>query len=118
MKRTVCFALVLCILLCVCGCSHNAQEQNTQTEYCRVLCALDNWIVVWTESYGYIYVRQVDPSLEIEPLDTVVMAFSKDALIPESGTFTDFFGQEQTYSYILEKPDSIRHTTTEEPTFG
>ena len=67
---------------------------------------------------GNVYVKQVDAALEIEPLDTVVMEFSADDLKSASGTFTDAYGDEQTYSYILGSPKSIRHTTEDEPTFG
>lgn len=79
---------------------------------------LDNGIVVWIENVGNVCVKNVDSALKIEPLDTIVMEFSGDDLEAVSGKFTDCFGEEQSYSYIIENPKSIRHTTEEEPTFG
>ena len=60
----------------------------------------------------------VDADLEIAPLDTVVMKFSASDLESASGAFTDYFGAEETYSYILENPKSIRHTKPGEETYG
>ena len=119
MKKTV--LLVIAIVLCLAvfgGCTKDAQRVDTQGEFCRVLCLEEDGIVVWIEDIGNVYVKQVDAALVIEPLDTVVMEFSKDDLKSASGTFTDSFGDEQSYSYILENPKSIRRTAENEPTFG
>ena len=119
MKKAILFVITITICLAFfCGCSQDTAEVNTQGEFCRVLCLEDDGIVVWIEEIGNVYVKQVDAALEIEPLDTVVMEFSADDLESASGTFTDAFGDEQTYSYILGSPKSIRHTTEDEPTFG
>ena len=111
-------AMTLCFVLFFCGCSQDAAEADTKSEFCRVLCLMDDGIVVWIENVEHVYVKHVDASLEIEPLDTVVMEFSESDLESANGTFTDFFGRELSYTYILETPKSIRHTTAEEPTFG
>lgn len=111
-------AISLCLALVFGGCSRNAAEGHTQGNFCRVLCLLDDGIVVWIENIGHVYVKHVDAALEIKPLNTVVMEFSESDLQSASGKFTDFFGKEQSYSYILESPKSIRHTTEGEPTFG
>ena len=119
MKKTI--SLVITILICLSlfwGCSQDTAGVNTQGKFCRVLCLEEDGIVVWIEKIGNVYVKQVDAALEIEPLDTVVMEFSADDLKSASGTFTDAFGDEQVYSYILEIPKNIRHTTEDEPTFG
>ncbi len=89
-----------------------------QSEFCRVLCRMDDGIVVWIENIGHVYVKHVDAALQIEPLDTVVMSFSESDLELANGAFTDYFGEELSYSYMLESPKNIRHTTNEEPTFG
>ena len=108
---------------------HNRQDGNnqklwrvtkteTQGEFCRVVCLKDDGIIVWAGEYEHIYVKNVDVALDIKPLQTVVIDFSESDLQRANGTFTDSFGDEQTHSYILESPKSIRHTTSEEPTFG
>ena len=119
MKKAILFVITIMICLSLFwGCSQDAAGVNTQGEFCRVLCLEDDGIVVWIEGIGHVYVKQVDAALEIEPLDTVVMEFSADDLESANGTFTDAFGDEQSYSYILGSPKSIRHTTENEPTFG
>ena len=120
MKKAILFiiTIMLCLGLFLSGCSRNATESDTQSEFCRVLCLKDDGIVVWIENIGNIYVKQVDASLKITPLDTVVMEFSESDLASATGIFTDAFGEEQSYLYILETPESIRYTTEEEPTFG
>ena len=110
-------AIMICLSLFP-GCSQDAAKADAQGEFCRVLCLEADGIVVWIEGIGNVYVKQVDPALEIEPLDTVVMEFSADDLKSASGKFTDAFGDEQAYSYILEILKNIRHTAEGEPTFG
>lgn len=120
MKKAALFiiAIMLCFACFFGGCSQSAAQVDTQGEFCRVLCQIDDGIVVWIENIGHVYIEHVDAALEIEPLDTVVMEFSESDLELTNGTFTDPFGEELRYSYILETPKSIRHTTEEEPTFG
>ena len=119
MKKAIFFVITIMICLALFwGCSRDAAKVDTQGEFCQVLCLEEDGIVVWIEDIGNVYVKQVDAVLEIEPLDTVVMEFSADDLESASGTFTDAYGDEQTYSYILGSPKSIRHTTEDEPTFG
>lgn len=120
MRKAILFAItiILCLGLFLSGCSRNAAKSETQSEFCRVLCLKGDGIVVWIENIGNIYVKQVDASLKIAPLDTVVMEFSESDLESVTGTFTDAFGEEQSYLFILETPESIRYTTEEEPTFG
>ena len=119
MKKAIFFVIAVMICLSLFwGCSQDTAGVNTQGEFCRVLCLEEDGIVVWIEDIGNVYVKQVDAALKIEPLDTVVMEFSADDLESASGAFTDAFGDEQSYSYILEIPKNIRHTTEDEPTFG
>lgn len=130
MKKQVLLAIILCLAVLLCGCSQNANGndiQNTTTEptnaetqgeFCRVLRLKEDGIIVWAGEYGHIYVKNVDVALDIKPLQTVVLDFSESDLQKANGTFTDSFGDEQTYSYILENPKSIRHTSSEEPTYG
>ncbi|MBR2417784.1 MAG: hypothetical protein IKB12_04045 [Clostridia bacterium] len=132
MKKSIALivAITLCLTAFLCGCTNSINEDTTtaepeeitnaeaQGEFCRVVCKKDDGIVVWTEEYEHIYVKNVDISLEIKPLQTVVIDFSEKDLEKANGTFTDSFGDEQTYSYILKNPKSIRNTTAEEPTFG
>ena len=82
------------------------------------MCLKEDGIIVWAGEYEHIYVKNIDVALDIKPLQTVVIDFSESDLQKAKGTFTDTFGDEQTYSYIIESPKSIRHTTSEEPTFG
>ena len=94
-------------------------EMNKEKEaFCRVLCVEDSEIFIWTEYIGYVCVKNIDTALVIRPLQTVVIQFSDSDLISANGEFTDCFGEEQTYLYILENPQSVRHTTAGEPTFG
>lgn len=135
MKKSIALIIAIIMLLTafLCGCTKNTKEDmqdttttefkeitktETQGEFCRVLCLKDDGIVVWAGEYEHIYVKNVDVALDIKPLQTVVIDFSESDLQKAKGTFTDSFGDEQTYSYILESPKSIRHTTSEEPTFG
>lgn len=130
MKKQVLLAIILCLAVLLCGCSQNTNGndvQNTTTEpiktetqggFCRVVCLKEDGIIVWAGEYEHIYVKNVDVALDVKPLQTVVIDFSESDLQRANGTFTDTFGDEQTYSYILENPKSIRHTTSEEPTFG
>jgi len=119
MKKAIFFVITIMICLALFwGCSQDAAKADTQGEFCQVLCLEEDGIVVWIEGIGNVYVKQVDAALEIEPLDTVVMEFSADDLESASGKFIDAFGEEQVYSYVLENPKSIRHTTEDEPTFG
>ena len=111
-------AITLCLVFFFVGCSQDSTEVDVQNEFCRVLCLKDDGIIVWIEDIGNVYVKNVNITLEIEPLDTVVMEFSKDDLESANEKFTDCFGEEQSYLYILENPRSVRHTTEEEPTFG
>lgn len=135
MKKSIALivAITLCLTAFLCGCTKNSKEdvQDTSTseseeitkaeiqgELCRVVCLKDDGIIVWAGEYEHIYVKNVDVVLDIKPLQTVVIDFSESDLQKVNGTFTDTFGDEQTYSYILESPKSIRHTTAEEPTYG
>ncbi len=120
MKKTIFFiiAITLCLAVVFSACSKKNEKVDKKGEFCRVLCLKDDGIVVWIENIGHVYVKHVDAALEIEPLDTVVMEFSKRDLQSANEKFTDFSGEELSYSYILEKPKSIRYTTDEEPTFG
>lgn len=135
MKKSIALiiAITLCLTAFLCGCSENVNKDDiqdatteipeitkteTQGEFCRVLCVKEDGIIVWVGEYGHIYVKNVDNSLEIKPLQTLVIDFSEEDLEKANGIFTDSFGDEQTYSYILESPKSIRHTTAEEPTYG
>lgn len=133
MKKSIALivAITLCLTAFLCGCTNNSINEDTTTaesekitnaeaqgELCRVVCLKDDGIIVWAGEYEHIYVRNVDAALDIKPLQTVVIDFSESDLQRANGTFTDTFGDEQTYSCILESPKSIRHTTSEEPTFG
>lgn len=120
MKKAIYFtiSIMLCLTLFFCGCSKNETEVDNQGEFCHVLCLTDDGIIVWMEDIGHVYVKNVDTALNIEPLDTVVMEFTENDLKSASGQFIDYFGEEQNYSFIIENPKSIRHTTAEEPTFG
>ena len=118
-----CLAFMVCATLCLgalWGCAQNAGED--EEVFCRVLCLKEDGIVVEIPdlNVGYVYVRHTNTDLDIEPLDTVVMVFSKGDLEPVSGDFTDFFGEEKTHSHILENPKSIRFPDADagEPTFG
>jgi len=119
MKKTLCImlAVTLCLAMLLVGC---AQEPKTQGEFCRVLCLMDDGIVVWIADIGHVYVKHVDAALGIKPLSTVVMDFAQSDLKAAEGAFTDAFGEELTYSYILETPRSIRlaDSAAGEPTFG
>lgn len=120
-KKEISFVIVmlLCLGLFFSGCSQNtAKDDNTQSKFCRVLCLTDDGNIVWIEGIEHVYVKNVDTALKIAPLDTVVMEFSESDLETASEKFTDHFGEELSYSYILEDPKSIRLTTAEEPTFG
>ena len=120
MKKAILFVIAIALFagLCFGGCSRSTVEPDEENKFCRVLCLKEDGIVVWTENIGNIYVKQIDTSLDIELLDTVVIVFSERDLEAATGTFTDAFGEEQSYFYILENPESIRHTTEKEPTFG
>ena len=135
MKKSIALIVAIIMLLTafLCGCTKNTKEDmqdttttefkeitktETQGEFCRVLCLKDDGIVVWAGEYDYIYIRNIDDALDIKPLQTVVVDFSESDLKEWDGTFTDFSGAELCYLYILENPKSIRHTTSEEPTFG
>lgn len=120
MKKAILFAITIMLILglVLSGCSHNTTTTATQSKFCRVLCIKGDGIVVWAENIGNIYVKQIDASLQIAPLETVVMEFSESTLEPATGTFTDAFGEEQHYLFILDAPASIRYTTEDEPTFG
>lgn len=133
MKKSIALIVAIIMLLTafLCGCTNNSINEDTTTtepeeitnteaqgEFCRVVCLKDDGIIVWAGEYEHIYVKNVDVALDIKPLQTVVIDFSESDLQRANGTFTDTFGDEQTYSYILESPKSIRHTTAEEPTFG
>lgn len=135
MKKSIALIVAIIMLLTafLCGCTKNTKEDvqdttttefqeitktETQGEFCRVVCLKDGGIIVWAGEYEHIYVKNVDVALDIKPLQTVVIDFSESDLQKVNGAFKDTFGDEQTYSYILESPKSIRHTTSEEPTFG
>ena len=120
MKKAVLLftAITLCFVLFFAGCSQDSTEVDIQRELCRVLCLKDDGIIVWIENIGNVYVKNVDTTLEIAPLDTVVIEFSKDNLKSANETFTDHSGEAQIYSNILENPKHIRHVTENEPTFG
>ena len=115
------FSIMLCILFLCSGCSQpepSAEKEEARSKFCRVLCVMDEGFVVWIEDIGNVYVTQFIGGVEIRPLGTVVMEFYESDLVSKSGTFIDAFGKEQEYSYILEKPKSIRLPTENEPTFG
>lgn len=123
MKKSVMFvfSITLCIALFCSGCSQpepSAEKEEARSESCRVLCVMDEGFVVWIAGTGNVYVTQFADGVTIRPLGTVVMAFYESDLVSESGTFTDAFGEEQEYSYILENPKSIRLPAENEPTFG
>lgn len=112
-------AIAVCLLLFGGCASRNAQE-NTPGELCYVLCVEDDGIVVWIENIGNVYVKYEATEPEIGRLDTVVMEFDETDLKSAAGTFLTVDEDEQTYSYILENPKSIRlaDPAKGEPTFG
>ena len=112
------FSIMLCIAPFCSGCSQSPEKVEARSESCRVLCVMDDGFVVWIEDIGNVYVKQFAAGVKISPLGTVVMEFYDRDLVSDSGTFTDPFGKEQNYSYILENPKSIRLPTENEPTFG
>ena len=112
------FSIMLCIALFCSGCSQSPEKVEARSESCRVLCVMDDGFVVWIEDIGNVYVKQFAAGVKISPLGTVVMEFYDCDLVSDNGTFTDPFGKEQNYSYILENPKSIRLPTENEPTFG
>lgn len=119
MKKT--WLLIIATLFCLAalyGCTPEAAE--TQTASCRVQCVTEDGLIVWIEHTGYVYVKNVSTGLDIQTLDTVVMEFSESDLEAADGTFLNFDGNELRYSYILEKPSSIRlaDPSSGEPTFG
>ena len=116
--RIFIFSIVLCIAIFCSGCSQSAEKVEARSESCRVLCVMDDGFVVWIEGTGNVYVKQFPAGVEINPLGTVVMEFCDRDLVSDNGTFTDHFGKEQNYSYILENPKSIRLPAENEPTFG
>ncbi|MBQ8684210.1 MAG: hypothetical protein IJ518_06825 [Clostridia bacterium] len=93
-------------------------KTDTQWKFYQVVSVKEDGIVVDMYKNGYIYVKLTDSSLKIRQLETVAMEFAESDLIPTSGTFQNFDGRELHYSYVLEKPKSIRLTTAGEPTFG
>ena len=118
-KKVFCFVVLLAVCLCVLpGCDGNSVKPNTSENLCRVLCLVEDDIVVWTESVGNIYVKNVNAAGEIQWLDTVVIEFAQSDLEAANGEFTDYFGEKGTYSYILETVRGIRFTNPGEPTFG
>ena len=122
MKKIVRSIVVLILCLTVLwGCTQKEPETKPG-EFCRVLCLKDDGFVVEIPdtNLGYVYVKHADATLEIKPLDTVVIEFSESDLQTADEAFVDFFGQTHRYSYILETPKSIRLADTEagEPTFG
>ena len=119
MKKTICFAMILILIMTILiGCSRTTTEPQSQEYFCRVMCLKENGIVVWTGDFGNIYVKNATLEPEITPLDTVVMSFAPEDFTAVSESFVDYFGDEDTYTYILERPNSIRYPTAEEPTFG
>ena len=111
--------LAICLVFLM-GCTHDTADVKTQGEFCRVVSVREDGIVVEIENVGVVYVKNLPTDLKIEALDTVVMEFSETDLKPESGKFVDAFGEEQSYAFILEIPQSIRLANPEagEPTFG
>ena len=133
MKKSIALIVAIIMLLTafLCACTNNSINEDTATveseeitnaeaqgEFCRVVYLKNDGIIVWAGKYEHIYVKNIDVDLDIKPLQTVVIDFSESDLQRANGAFTDTFGDEQNYSYILESPKSIRHTTSEEPTFG
>ena len=119
MKKVGAFVLAVCLVFLM-GCTQNAGDVSTQGEFCRVVSVREDGIVVEIENVGVVYVKNISADLKIEALDTVVMEFSETDLKSESGKFVDAFGEEQSYAFILETPQSIRlaDPAAGEPTFG
>ena len=115
-KKAICCILAVTLAAAVFfgGCA----GADTKKEFCRVLCLYEDGMMVWIPDIGNVYVKQVDADLGIAPLDTVVMKFSVDDLVAENGTFSNFFGEEETYSYMLEAPKRVRLTRASEETYG
>jgi hypothetical protein len=116
MKKILVFILVVALCLAgLWGCAGGKKEYSARVEGLTE----DGIIVRIPDSdLGYVYVKHVNADLQIGSLDTVYMEFEESDLKAESGTFVDVFGKEQTYSYILENPKSIRLASPGEPTFG
>jgi hypothetical protein len=112
----------LIIILCLAaffGCASDPAETDAE-KFCRVLSVQDDGMIVWMEGIGNVCVKNINASLDIKPLQTVVLTFSEDDLVAKNGTFTDFFGTEDTYVYLLENPKNMRFpdASAGEPTFG
>ncbi len=117
MKKVL--TLILTITLCLTGLRGCADE--TKKEYsARVESVTEDGIIVRIPALDqeYIYVKNVNNDLQIKPFHTVFMEFEESDLKAESGTFWDISGREQTYSYVLESPKSIRLPSPGEPTYG
>ena len=117
MKKILVFILV--VALCLTG-LWGCADGNKKEYSARVVCVTEEGIIVQIPALGedYIYVKNVNDDLQIKSLNTVYMEFEESDLKAESETFVDVFGKEQTYSYILENPKSIRLASPGEPTFG
>ena len=123
MKRPLFSIMIIALcLMALIGCTQDAPEADAKEVFCRVVCVKDDGIIVWqpdvTPEKSYMFVKLENSGLEIDVLDTVVITYSDSDLKLSRGTFLRFDGIEQSYSYILENPQCIRHTTEEEPTYG
>lgn len=122
------FSFVLMVVLCLAllpGCAQDGTAADTtevskNEKYCRVMRVENDGIFVWVDPFDHVFVKNVDPNLGIEPLDTVIIDFMEGDLVPASGEFLDAFYHRQNYSYILENYKSIRFPdpSAGEPTFG
>ena len=112
--------LTIAMLFCLSaflGCTGNT---DVQTKSGRVECMMDDGMIVYLPSYGYVYVKNVTTNSEIGALCTVIIEFSEENLQQESGTFQNFSGNELEYSYVLNAINSIRlaDPAAGEPTYG
>ena len=115
MKKALFFIIAIALCMSIfSGCG----QAEIQEEFCRVMCLQEDGMILWIEQLNYVYVKHVDTNMEIDPLDTVVMEFSRDDLQSADEPFIDCWGNQEHYSYILEKPKSIRLTEAGEPTFA
>ena len=108
---------LLIAALCLPACAFNPAEKVNQDNFYRVECICENGFIAQNSSPDKIFVKYPQTD-QFEEYDTVYIEFDESDLIPGSGTYSDSYGYEISYSYVLENPKTVRLAGPGEPTYA
>lgn len=80
----------------------------------------DDGFIAYINGIGNVFIKYDAAGSKIQVFDTVVVEYDSEDLVVENGQYIDVAGENVTYSYKLNNPESVRKADPSkgEPVFG